>query len=122
MNVKTLVIITAVVFLILSFQKGVFTAFAVACYIPVLYDFFMKQRAMPIGELALLLGGFQWIISPLLAYSYDVFEMSMPIELYMRNTGIMYCAFMLGYYQFRKDECIGLRRFVISKAFYTMVA
>lgn len=122
MNVKTLVIITAVVFLILSFQMGVFTAFAVACYIPVLYDFFMKQRAMPIGELALLLGGFQWIVSPLLAYSYDVFEMSMPIELYMRNTGIMYCAFMLGYYLFRKDECIDLRRFVISKAFYAKVA
>lgn len=122
MNVKTLVIITAAVFLILSFQMGAFTAFAVACYMPVLYDFFLKQRTMPIGELVLLLGGFQWIVSPLLAYSSGEFEMSTPIELYMRNTGIMYCAFMLGYYLFRKNESVDFTRFVMSRAFYAKVA
>ena len=40
----------------------------------------------------------------------------------MRNTGIMYCAFMLGYYLFRKNESVDFTRFVMSRAFYAKVA
>lgn len=58
---------------------------------------------MPIGELALLLGGLQWVISPFFSYMTDnnVYSMSQPCNEYMMYTVPMYIAFMIGYYVFR---------------------
>ena len=102
MNINKLAAIL-LAFIPLTIYVSVWTAWAVACYIYVLYDFFSKIRPMPIGEMAFLFSGFQWIISPLFAYLTG-FEMSTPINLYMQKTGLMYTAFMFGYYGFRNDN------------------
>lgn len=71
----------------------------------VISDFLTQKKTwLPIGELALLLGGLQWVISPFFAYSLNnsVYEMSQPCDEYMAYTVPMYIAFMLGIYLFRK--------------------
>lgn len=71
----------------------------------VVFDFLTQDKSwLPIGELALLLGGLQWVISPFFAYSLSdsVYKMSQPCDEYMAYTVPMYIAFMLGIYLFRK--------------------
>lgn len=72
----------------------------------VFLDFlYQKKSWLPIGELALLLGGIQWIIAPLFAYynNNGVYNMTQTCREYMSYTIPMYLAFVLGFYLFRKN-------------------
>lgn len=97
-------------------QGGFWGCLGIAAVGFVLYDFFIQEKSwLPVGEMALLLGGIQWIISPFFAYSIDnVYKMSQPCEVYMMYTVTMYIAFMVGFYYFRtvvslkKEELIKL--------------
>ena len=50
-------------------QGGLFGALGIGAVGYVVYDFFLQRKSwLPIGELALLLGGLQWIVSPFFSY------------------------------------------------------
>lgn len=85
-------------------QGGIFGSLGVGAVGFVVYDFITQKKVwLPIGELALLLGGLQWVISPFFSYMTDnnVYSMSQPCNEYMMYTVPMYIAFMIGYYVFR---------------------
>ena len=87
-------------------QGGFFGCIGIAVVGFVGFDFLTQDKSwLPIGELALLLGGIQWIISPFFAYSVSdsIYRMSQPCNVYMTNTVIMYISFMFGFYYFRKS-------------------
>lgn len=86
-------------------QGGIVGCIGIGAVGFVAYDFLTQNKSwLPIGELALLLGGIQWIISPFFAYSLSnsIYSMSQPCNEYMAYTVPMYIAFMLGVYLFRK--------------------
>lgn len=59
---------------------------------------------IPIGEIALALAAFQWIVSPLISYTIpgSMFLMSQDCGDYMMYTVPMYICFAVGYYSNRK--------------------
>lgn len=88
------------------YQGGIFGCIGIGAVGFVVFDFFTQDKSwLPVGELALLLGGIQWIISPFFAYSANdsIYRMSQSCDVYMMYTVIMYMAFMLGFYSFRKS-------------------
>lgn len=89
---------------------GIFGCLGIGAVGFVVFDFFTQDKSwLPIGELALLLGGIQWIISPFFSYSIggNVYKMSQPCNEYMMYTVAMYIAFMIGFYYFRKPMTLG---------------
>ncbi|WP_277098935.1 hypothetical protein [Coprobacter secundus] len=85
-------------------QGGLFGALGIGAVGYVVYDFFLQRKSwLPIGELALLLGGLQWIVSPFFSYiaESNLYRMSQPCDEYMMYTVSMYIAFMTGFYMFR---------------------
>lgn len=72
------------------------------------YSFFnilsQDERWIPIGEIALALAGWQWIVSPMISYTMaDVmFSMSQGCDQYMLYTVPMYLCFEFGYYRWCK--------------------
>ena len=70
-------------------QGGIFGSLGVGAVGFVVYDFITQKKVwLPIGELALLLGGLQWVISPFFSYMTDnnVYSMSQPCNEYMMYT------------------------------------
>ena len=67
-----------------------------------------EDKWFPIGELALSMGAFQWIISPLIAYTMPspMFPMSQSCSEYMLYTVPLYSCLMIGYLKFRKPANI----------------
>lgn len=63
-----------------------------------------EERWIPIGELALSIAAFQWIISPLISYTIPnpMFKMSQDCSTYMMYTVPLYCCFLAGYEKFKK--------------------
>ena len=85
-------------------QGGIFGSLVIGAVGFVVYDFITQKKVwLPIGELALLLGGLQWVISPFFSYMTEnnVYSMSQPCNEYMMYTVPMYIAFLIGYYAFR---------------------
>lgn len=63
-----------------------------------------EERWIPIGEIALAMAAFQWIISPLITYTIPnpMFKMSQDCSTYMMYTVPMYCCFVYGYEKFKR--------------------
>jgi len=104
---KKIVIVFAILLSFGVFRLGGF--FAVLGLWVFIYSFYQliteQDRWVPIGEIALTMAGWQWIIAPMIAYStpMPMFEMSQTCPEYMLKTVPMYCCFAIGYFSFRKS-------------------
>lgn len=70
----------------------------------VIYDLLSyRDDAMPIGEIALVIGAIQWIIAPIVSYSVksEIYQMSVPENEYLAITLTLYIAFFAGIMIFR---------------------
>ncbi|MFR9626090.1 MAG: hypothetical protein SNI36_08885 [Rikenellaceae bacterium] len=81
----------------------------IGCFVTyiVVSDLFMRvDDNMPMGEIALFIGAIQWIIAPIVSYSYEnkMYPMSVSIETYMSITIPIFLSFALGVYLFRRDS------------------
>lgn len=105
-KLKALLIVLLVALSYAAFTLG--GVFAVAGIWVSGYAFYQlltqEDRWIPIGEIALSMAAFQWIISPLISYTMPVsmFTMSQDCSTYMMYTVPMYCCFMFGYQKFKK--------------------
>lgn len=109
-NNKLIAIAVAVLLSGLAFRVG--GIMAVIGIVLSVYAFYrllsQDDKWFPIGELALSMGAFQWIISPLIAYTMPspMFPMSQSCSEYMLYTVPLYSCLMIGYLKFRKPAYI----------------
>lgn len=111
--IRNLIIIILMVWAYI--QGGFFGCLGMGSVCFVAIDFLCQKKSwLPIGELALLLGGLQWIISPFFSYQIDSgnYSMSQTCSDYMMFTVPMYMAFMLGYYKFRHKMSLDVNRLI----------
>lgn len=85
---------------------GLMAVCGVAAVVYAFYQLLIQKDIwIPIGELALTIGGFQWIIAPMMSYNMpgEFYQMSQDCPEYMMYTVPMYICFSAGYYIFRKN-------------------
>ena len=107
---KTIAILCACALMAWAFSIGGLWACAgIAIAVYVIYDFLVQEDDwIPIGEIALVMGALQWIISTLVSYTMPVsyYEMSLPCDEYMMRTVPLFACFAFGVLRFRKSMSV----------------
>lgn len=88
---------------------GLWACAGVAIAVYVIYDFLAQEDDwIPIGEIALVMGALQWIISSLVSYTMTVsnYKMSLPCDEYMMRTVPLFACFSFGVLRFRKSMSV----------------
>ena len=113
---KTIAVISAGILMVWAYNIGGLWACAgIAVAVYVIYDFLIQDdNWIPIGEIALVMGAIQWIISTLISYTMSVtyYEMSLPCDEYMKRTVPMFACFAYGILRYRKPMSVRLEQLV----------